>query len=440
MMRMATIAAAFAAVATAMLAGLTSAAPGTRQASTGVLAAPDFDLPAVQLRISLDRALAEHAFLIIETMRTSVDQSEDFDAAVEAIEENTDEILALAGSVYSASEADAFAEQWRNHIAYLVDYARAAAAGDADAQDLAESQLHEYTEQFTSLLVELNPGLPQDVVAGLVGEHVEQLEQIGRLTEGDYAGAYGSIRETAAHMFKIGDGLTLGILGRFRDEFPGSDTAFSPSLDLRLTLDRLFGEHTYLAAVAMRALLDDGEHVAAAVEVLGLNSAELASEVGKIYGDDAGDAFERLWGRHTTLYADYVTATSEEDREAQEAALDGLAVYRTDFSSFLAGANPALDGAAFERLLKVHTEHLVNQVSVYSAGDYSAAYRMLREAYAHTDELAAGLAGAITDQFPQLFPDTSVPRRDLPVGIVGWLLIAASALLLLRGRWTASVH
>src|SRR5687767_4902542 len=114
MKRMVTIAAAFAAVATAMLAGSTSAAPGAPQASTGVLAAPDFDLPAVQLRISLDRALAEHAFLIIETMRTSVDQSEDFDAAVEAIEENTDEILALAGSVYSASEADAFAEQWRN--------------------------------------------------------------------------------------------------------------------------------------------------------------------------------------------------------------------------------------------------------------------------------------------------------------------------------------
>ena len=440
MKRMATIAAILAAVATTLLAGSTAAAPQARQASTGVLAAPDFDLPAVQLRIALDRALAEHAFLIIETMRTSVDETDDFDAAVASIEENTGEILDLAGSVYSASEADAFAEQWRNHIAYLVDYARASAAGDDDAQDLAESQLHEYTEEFTSLLVELNPGLPPDVVAGLVGEHVEQLEQIGRLTEGDYAGAYGSIRETAAHMFKIGDGLTLGILGRFENEFPGRETAFSPSLDLRLTLDRLLGEHTYLAAVAMRALLDDAEHVAAAVEVLGLNSAELATEVGKIYGDDAGDAFERLWNRHTTLYADYVTATSDEDKEAQEAALDGLAVYRTDFSSFLAGANPALDGAAFERLLEVHTEHLVNQVSVYAAGDYDAAYRMLREAYAHTDELAAGLAGAITDQFPQLFPDTSLPRRDLPVGVVGWLLISASALLLLRRRWGASVR
>ena len=65
---------------------------------------------------------------------------------------------------------------------------------------------------------------------------------------------------------------------------------------------------------------------------------------------------------------------------------------------------------------------------------------MLREAYAHTDELAAGLAGAIADQFPQLFPDTSLPRRNLPLEIAGWLLIMASTVLLVRVRRTAPMH
>ena len=45
--------------------------------ATRVHQAPDFTLPAVALRISLDRVLAEHAFLIVEAMRTGIRQGEE---------------------------------------------------------------------------------------------------------------------------------------------------------------------------------------------------------------------------------------------------------------------------------------------------------------------------------------------------------------------------
>lgn len=400
------------AVATsAILPTPTSAAevPADRPGAVELPTAPDFELPAVQLRIGLDRILAEHAFLSIEAMRTGVAGGAEFEVAAEVLEENTVELVELVEVAYGSEAARAFAEQWRNHLAYLVDYTRAVADGDDDARDLASSQLETYIADFSALLAEANPDLPPDVVEGLIEEHVQQLEQIGSFADAGFADAYPAIRDTYAHMFIVGDGLALGIISRFGDRFPGRDTAFSPALDLRISLDRLLGEHTYLAAIAMRARLTDAADLDAAIDALGDNSADLAAQIGAIYGTDAAAAFDDLWRSHTDFYLDYVAAVARGDDDARDEAADGLRVFRSDFSSFLADANPFLEPDGLEALLATHTEHLVAQVTAYQDEDYASAYGILREGYAHTELLAAGLGGAIADQFPQKFPDTAMP-------------------------------
>ncbi len=128
-----------------MLAGPVAARDESGEARPSkVQAAPDFELPAVQLRIGLDRVLAEHAFLTIEAMRTGIAEGPEFDVAAEVLEENTVELLELVEAAYGSGAADAFGEQWRNHLAFLVDYTRAVADGDDDARDLASSQLQTY--------------------------------------------------------------------------------------------------------------------------------------------------------------------------------------------------------------------------------------------------------------------------------------------------------
>ena len=394
-------------------------------------ARPDFDLPAVQLRLALDRVLAEHAFLSIEAMRTGIAGGAEFEVAAEVLEANTTEVVDLVEAAYGADAADAFAEQWRNHIAYLVDYTRAVAEGDADARELAASQLQTYTDDFSALLVAANPGLPPDVVEGLIQEHVQQLEQIGSFADAGFTDAYPAIRDTYAHMFRVGDGLAIGILSRFGDRFPGRDTAFSPALDMRVSLDRLLGEHTYLAAIAMRARLTDAPDFEAAAHALGDNSADLAAQITQIYGEDAGKAFDALWRSHTSFYLDYVEAAADGNAAAQTQARDGLRKYGNDFSTFLADANPFLDEDGLEALLAAHTQHLVSQVSTYLDEDYEAAYTTLRDAYEHTESIAAGLAGAIADQFPRLFPDTAtaVPAPNSWLRPIGWLLVWAAVVL-----------
>lgn len=402
-----------------------------------VTAAPDWSLPAVQVRIALDRVLAEHAFLIIEAMLTAPDGGAEHEVAASVLVDNTDELVELVDTAYGADAADAFAEQWRNHIAFLLDYTRAVAEGDDGARDVAASQLQIYVDDFSALLSTANPDLPPDVVEGLIVEHVQQLQQIASLGEADFADLYSGIRATYAHMFMVGDGLALGIVSRFGETFTGRETAFSPALDLRISLDRLLGEHVYLAAIAMRARLGESGNLPAAADALAANSSELASNIGSIYGDGAETAFARLWNDHTGLYLDYVTGVADGDDAAQDASLAGLREYQSDFSAFLAGANPLLDAAQLESLLQTHTEHLIEQVGEYDDGDYAAAYGTLREAYAHSGELSAGLAGAIADQFPQQFPDTALaePRATPWNAVVGWVLLAL-AVATTPLRWT----
>jgi hypothetical protein len=405
--------------------------------------APDFTLPAVALRISLDRVLAEHAFLIVEAMRTGIRSGKDFEVAGGVLEENTVELLALVEAAYGADAADAFGRLWRNHHAYLVDYTRAVADGDEDARQLAASQLDTYSTEFSALLSSANPDLEPDVVEGLIREHIQQLEAIGDLGEANYAAAYPAIRDTFEHMFMVGDGLTHGIVARFGDRFTGDETAFSPALDLRIDLDRLLGEHTFLAAIAMRARLAEGADLEAAVAALDANSSEFATKIGAIYGTQAQLDFDTLWRSHTRYYLDYVGAVADRDAAAQEAAVAGLREYRADFSRFLANANPFLSADALEAMLATHTNHLVDQVTAYAAEDYQLAYDLLREAYAHTGELAAGLGGAIAEQFPQPFPDARAERADPAPQWPGWLglalLLVGGTIALTRVRRLAAV-
>ena len=378
---------------------------------------PDFELPAVQLRIGLDRALAEHAFLVVEAMRTGVEAGPEFEVVAEVVEENTRDIVALVEMAYGPEVAEMFGDMWRDHIGYLVDYVRATADGDEAGQAMADEHLAKHVADFTALLADANPTLDATVVEGLLKEHHDvQLRQTTSLAANDYAQAYGAIRDAFAHMFEIGDALTVGILAQSAERFAGRATALSPALEMRMTLDRLLGEHTYRAALAMRAGLEGAGDLDAAVGVLGENADELAALIGAIYGDAAAAAFADMWGAHIDGYLAYVGAVAADDAAAQRDARAALSAHETEFGAFLADANPMLDEAGLRALLEMHTDQLVDQVAAYRDTDYGTAYRTLREAYGHTKDMAAGLGGAIAEQFPERFPDVAMDPPPRPIG------------------------
>jgi hypothetical protein len=394
---------------------------------------PTTEPPATQLRVAIDRVLAEHAFLIIQVMRTGLTSGPEFTAAGDALDEDTNELVAAIESVYGPDAAAAVGEQWRNHIAYIVDYARALDAGDTSAAQLADSQLQQYVTDFSALLAGA-AHLPEEAVQGLISEHIEQLEQIASFETAKFGEAYPAIRATYDHMFMIGDGLAAAISDEFPDRFSGSLYASSPATNLRLQLNRLLGEDAELAGLAMRAGLTGAPDAAAATAALEDNTLAVQSAIAIIYDDAAGAAFAAKWRERTSLFLDYVAATKAGDEVAQQASLDGLHSYNASFTDFVAAANPQVSATELEVLISDQTNLLIDQTNRFAEGDFADAYSIGRQAFAHSGVLGDYLARAIADQFPLAFPNVAMSSPDSGWGTKGGVLLLIFALLVLF--WT----
>ena len=416
-----------------VLAVLTTPSPvGARTQSDSVRPAVvflDIDSPAAQLRLALNSTLAEHAFLLGEAIRTGVEEGADFESAGAALEADTVRLVDMIEGVYGADAGSSFGDLWRSHIAYLIDYTRALAEDDADAQSLAQEQLDDYVAAFSALLASANPNLPQPVVADLIDEHVQQLEAVAHFSTGEYADAFSALRHTYAHMYTIGDGLAQAIAIQFPDTFTGQSMAFSPAADLRISLDQLLGEHTILSMIAMRAGLAEDAAQKSAAAALAENTTELSAAIGRIYGDTAGNAFEVLWQSHTDAYLDYAAGTANEEEGLQAEALDRLEADQNDLADSLAGANPNLDAGDLTGLFRMHTQQLVTQADAYAARDFHRAYDIAHEAFVHSGIMGTELASAIANQFPELFPDTATANPGGPkLAWAGLILVFVSLL------------
>jgi hypothetical protein len=199
----------------------------------------------------------------------------------------------------------------------------------------------------------------------------------------------------------------------------GSVSVESPATDLRVTLDRILGEHALLAAFATQkgyAGEPDFEAIAAALDA---NSADVGAAVGSVYGEEAGDQFldgKLLWRDHIGFFVDYTVGLAKKDPAAQEKAVGNLMGYNQAASVFLSDAT-GVPRQAIADAFAEHITQLKGQIDAYAAGRYGAAYEELREAYAHMFMTGDALSGAIADQMPDEFPqgDATAPAADLRV-------------------------
>jgi plastocyanin len=370
--------------------------------------------PAADLRVTLDRLLAEHAMLAVIAMQKGIDGAADFGAAAGALGENTDDLSAAMASVYGKDAGEAFKGLWAAHIGFFVDYVKATAANDQEARSATLAKLDNYRTDFSTFLAGANPNLEASALANGLQMHVNQLvwafdSYVGK----DYDKAYDSIHEAYTHMFHTGAALSHAIVAQFPKQFHGTNTS-TPAADLRVTLNQLLAEHALLAVVAMQKGIDGSADFGAAAGSLGENTDALSAAIASVYGQDAGEAFKGLWTAHIGFFVDYVKATGANDQEAKDAALAKLDNYRTDFSTFLAGANPNLEASALAEGLQMHVNQLVGAFDSYVAKDYDNAYDRIHEAYTHMFHTGDALAGAIVEQFPQKFEN---PSSSIMVGL-----------------------
>jgi len=180
-------------------------------------------------------------------------------------------------------------------------------------------------------------------------------------------------------------------------------TTTTPAADLRVTLNSLLREHVNLGLIALYNVIDNDEATAASVEALDDNTNELAATIGSVYGEDAEEAFDKIWSAHIGFFANYATSLRTNDSDLRKEAESDLRNYQTEISNFFNGALPAIDKSVVVAGSGEHKDLLIEAMDEYADGDFEAAYAAQREADKQISGIANLLAKEIVKQNPELF-------------------------------------
>jgi len=176
--------------------------------------------------------------------------------------------------------------------------------------------------------------------------------------------------------------------------------AGSPAANLRVTLDRLLGEHAALAMNATNLGYSGSKSFPAAAKSVDRNSVELSKAIASLYGAKAGNVFlngKFQWRAHIGFFVDYTVALAKKDKQGQAKAVANLRRYTKEHGAFLATAT-GLPKLAVQNDLLGHVLELKNQLDAYAKGDYTRSTALYRDAYQHMFMTGDLLAGAIAKQ------------------------------------------
>jgi hypothetical protein len=362
------------------------------------------DSAAADLRVKLNLALGEHIILATKATGAALGgRTDEFAAYGDLLNSNGTEIGETIGAAYGSEAKDAFNKIWSAHNGFFVDYTTGVATKDQAKMDKAVQDLTTvYVPQFSEFIAGAT-GLPVDAVTSLTTDHVLQTKAVvDDQAKGDWAAAYKDIRAAYAHMQMIGDAIAPAVAIKFPDKFAGDPS--NKGVDLRVALNQLLQEHLYLASFATGAALGGrADEFAAAGDALNTNGTDVGAAIGSLYGDDAKDAFNKIWSTHNGFFVDYTTGVATKDQAKIDKAVQDLTtVYVPQFAEFLAGATDLPKDA----LTDLTTQHVLTTkavVDAQSAKDFKAAAAADQAAGRHMEMIADPLAKAIVAKLPDKF-------------------------------------
>jgi hypothetical protein len=174
----------------------------------------------------------------------------------------------------------------------------------------------------------------------------------------------------------------------------------SQAENLRVTLDRLLGEHALLAIWATQAGYSGAKSFPALAAQLDRNSVAISDAIGSVYGKAAARQFldgKNLWRAHIRYFVEYTGALAKKDKAAQQRAVAQLMTYIQVQAAFFAKAT-GLPKQALVNDLTAHVLQLKGQLDAFAAGNYKQSYALADGAYQHMFMTGDLLASAIAKQ------------------------------------------
>lgn len=161
-----------------------------------------------ELATTLRSNLQEHAAVVVPALRAQIDQTSDRDAALAAVDMNTEAVSHAVDTMYEGSK-DEFSDLWQTHIDAYLMAAHAARNNDSDAKQEANTRLATFASDAADWFVEKNDNYDADTLHEMFTTHGNQtVGLVEKLAAKDYEGVYKAAHDGYMHMGKIADYLS----------------------------------------------------------------------------------------------------------------------------------------------------------------------------------------------------------------------------------------
>lgn len=317
------------------------------------------------LRVTLNRLLGESAWLAAFTMQKAVQDAQDLEGASVALNDNASNLATAVGTYLDGAARSELLRQWQEQNRLLVEFARATGRGDETGRATAIGDLAALRAPLASVLVSAS-GASNEQIASRLGEEVSRLTAATDAHRAkDYPKAYDAASKAAANMFDTADLLAAGIAQK-QNLGPTAGGA----TDLRVSLDRRLGDHTFLVVFALQKRVSKLEDVPMLAAALDRNAGEVSAVLGGLYDDPWRSDFLRQWGEMNRLLLEFAGHAADEFLPGRMQAITGLAVVKNQLGELLAVTGMRADEVA--DLLQEHIREVTTAVDTFSGSPLGA--------------------------------------------------------------------
>ena len=177
----------------------------------------------------------------------------------------------------------------------------------------------------------------------------------------------------------------------------------SAAADLKMSMRKLWTDHTVWTRDYIIAAVDDKPDATAAANRLMKNQEDIGRAIAGYYGPAAGQQLTTLLKEHISIAVDLIKAAKAGNKTAQQQADDRWQKNAVDIATFLSKANPNWPQATLVDMMKKHLSTTTAEVVARLMHDYDGDVRAYDAVYDHILMMSDALSDGIVKQFPEKF-------------------------------------
>ena len=175
---------------------------------------------AAQLRADMRRLWEDHVAYTAFFYKAAIDGGDDAGKIAARLLRNQDDIGNAVKAFYGEEAGNKVAALLRDHILIAADLVKAAKAGDAAGQEVANKRWYQNADDLAALLSSANPNWQRKSLQDALHGHLQMVtDQVVATLHHDTAAAIAAYDKGAEHMLMLADVLASGIVKQFPERF-----------------------------------------------------------------------------------------------------------------------------------------------------------------------------------------------------------------------------